>query len=302
MIFVGATRGFEFSCEFRNRNYESVGTAYTCYYPQVSVSNNSLSLENVSGNHLPDRNNDDVTALHVFKEKTLTKKLPKNIDRFFPNLEVIVWEAGYLTSVTADDLRVFPALKVLNLYINELTSLDANLFQLNPELSWISFSFNLIAHVGQNLLSNLNNLSHVNFNNNVCINETARTTQEIQELNVILTSKCSLSTTTSPPTTTTTTSLPTTSTATIKTTESACYIRCSVNNEIDDQNIIISEQGRAIDILNGVVNGLVEGKEEQTGTIEGLQQKITDQDKLINNFEKRIVELEKQMIEILAKP
>lgn len=302
-LFIGATRGFEFLCNFQNRNWEIVGTVYTCYVTEVSVSNNSFSLEAVQGDHLFGKNNGDVEALHVLKDATLSEQLPKHIETFFPNLSVIVWEVGYLTSVTADDLHSFPELKVLSLYINEIVSLDGDLFQHTPKLSWVSFSFNLIKNVGENLLANLDSLTYVNFLENNCINATAGSFQEIQEIKLNLSSQCSAFTTVSPSTT-----FPTTTTTTVAistpetTTEAACYVRCLVNDEIDEQNRLISQQAETIEILHETVNGLNDAKTEQTRIIDELQVTAANQNELISNFEARIAELEKQLKVILSRP
>lgn len=317
-IVIACTHGFQFGCNFQNRNWQIVGSVYSCNEAEISL-NNSLSLEYVVGNHLPGRTNNDVQALHAFRDATASRQLPKNIGKFFPNLSVLTWEVGQLTSITAEELESLVNLQVLNFYINNIVTLDGSLLQYTPKISWISFSFNLIINVGPNLLDNLDDLTFADFRNNECINSTAETPQEIQELIEKFSTQCLPLTTTTSTTTTTTTSTttaPTTSTSTpsttttqTTTTEAACFVRCSVNEEIDEQSLINAEQGQAIEDLKGVIEGLLNAKDDMQTTLGYLYEAKAEQfqtneelREIIIRSEKRIIELEKQMKEILAMP
>lgn len=241
-----------------------VGTVYTCWRAQISNYNNSTSLESVQQNHLEGKINSDVRALRVESDATRMKKLPKNIEGFFPNLEVLIWVYGNLMSITADDLKPFPEMKNLALWDNEIVSLDSDLFQHSPMLDVFHVTSNKIANVGHNVLANLNELREVWFSNNPCISFIAQTPQQIAELKQMLVAQC--------PSLTTTTQTTSTTTGVI------CDVSCTVNDEID-------ELVKVVEVLEKVNNE---------------QLRINDNQNLVNaKNEERISELEMHLREIM---
>lgn len=144
--------------------------------------------------------NYDVTAFGVYASKL--PRIPRGIELLFPNLRVLLWGDGKLSSISASDLEPFPNLQALNLYQNELVSLDGDFFKHTPNIVWVVFTSNLIQQVGYGIFDGLNMLAQVNFRNNSCIDFLASASTEIQDLKMKLSRQCSPATTTEAFTTT----------------------------------------------------------------------------------------------------
>lgn len=140
---------------------------------------------------MPGRNNDNV---RVFNSDTTHEfsSFPRNLERFFPNLEMI-GILGPLRSISAEDLAPWPNLILLNLAENSITTLESDLFQNSPKLLYLSFANNSIQTVGVDLLSKLNYLTSADFRGNICIDTFAETPEEIENLKVQLITQCSKS-------------------------------------------------------------------------------------------------------------
>lgn len=190
----------------------------------TSIDNGETTLESVQGTHLAGRSNADVKGLSVNNDR-FSKQLPKKIEAFFPNLIAIRWSEGNLESITADDFRPFPELKLLSFGNNKIASLDEDLFKHTPRLSHIEFFNNRITIVGEDLLSLLKELETVSFSKNRCIDESASTYEKLQEIKQKLLSQCSPSTKTYS-----------------SSTEKACNLRCSLDEEFDEIKNQLAEQ------------------------------------------------------------
>jgi Leucine rich repeat len=127
-----------------------------------------------------------------------------NLFDFFPNLRFINWQSITLNTISSSDIHLFSALEVIAIRYTQIVSIDGDLFQQNPKLRYISLAANQIQHVGENLLANLPLLEIVNFEGNICLSTIAMTQDSIQELNRELPIQCPPLITTEPPTTTTT--------------------------------------------------------------------------------------------------
>lgn len=160
-------------------------------------------------------------------------KLPRNLHKFFPNIDAIQISNGALTSISAADLAPFPNLMLFAAELNQIETLDGNLFQNTPKLIWVQFNNNLIYHVGANLLSNLNKLQFAYFGNNPCISITAESPQQIEKLKTELIKKCS--------------SFATTRTPVLLTTPAD---QCG---EVKDLNALVEDQRRNIKDLEDVI-------------------------------------------------
>lgn len=273
----------------------SAAPLYGCQSLQLSISNNSTTLESVQGNHLSGKSNTDVEFLLVQNDPIDNEELPRNIHTFFPNLLLIRWVSGNLKTVSADDLLPFPNLTGFSVWINKIESIEGNLFEHTPKLKWIDFQSNRITNVGPGIFDNLDQLRTIYFVQNYCIDQNAFTLQEIEELKQKLTIQCPQASTTQTSTSSTTEAI-STSTITIgTTTEGTCSVRCTVNDEIDSLMESFAEQTRFND--------------EQSKTNEKLQEinqetisRICELEDLVAKGDERILELERQMREVLAKP
>jgi hypothetical protein len=117
--------------------------------------------------------NDKIKALMIKKP---LERFPADIEKFFPNLEVLYFITGNIKSLTVDDLKVFPKLRVLDLGGQKLTYLQGDLLNFNPKLQMISFGANNIEVIERGLLAGLTDLKLAYFNKNPCINLMANRT------------------------------------------------------------------------------------------------------------------------------
>lgn len=273
MSFLTLSKGVEIYCTFNDFTWYpiSAGSVYNCYNAQVSISNSATTLESVRGVHQSGKSNTDVKVLYVEEDKTGIERLPSNIEKFFPNLVLIRWVRGSIRTVTAEDLRPFPELTGFSMFYNRIVSLDGDLFQYTPKLEWVDFERNQIANVGEDLLANLENLKRVWFHANTCIDSSAESPQAIQELKQALLTQCPFLVTTQTSSTT-----------------DDCNVRCTVNEEIDGLTAKLGDQSRIND--------------EFQETIQNSERRIHALEDLVAKSDERILELEKQVREILSLP
>jgi len=193
--------GMEVQCSLQDPFWIVVGEHYTCFATVTSV-DNSTSFTSVIANHAQGQNNSDVTAFAVDFNDELTF-FPRGIEQFFPNLRVIRWWVGNLTTIDSSTFQPFPDLELVDIGHNKLVSLDGNLFQHSPRLRVIWFNNNLLQNVGQGFLTGLTNLTMANFGENPCINVWAGTPEEIEDFRIQLPIQCPpLDPTPDPPSTT----------------------------------------------------------------------------------------------------
>lgn len=225
-VLVSLTCGLKFQCEFKAAVWTSIsGSHYNCLATIVN-SGNLASLEEVTGNHLSGRSNFDVRSIHVEGDRT-HNKIPRNLEKFFPNLLGLVWDDGNLTTISANDLKPFPYLRVLSIASNHVTKLDGDLFKYSPRLRYIRFHTNFFEHLGQDLLTDLNDLEWVDFTKNPCISMSASTTEQFEELNRQMPIKCP---------------------------QLECFVTRSANKDFDEMMSKLAEQDEQIKELNGKVS------------------------------------------------
>lgn len=176
------------SCEFVNKSWGIDFTIYTC--EAFAVQNPEVDeVTEILGDHLTGLSNDDVVAFSEIDYR-LFSKVPRDLERFFPNLVALRLQWTGLTTLSSEELAPWPNLEYLDVSINDIEELDADLFQYSPKLRWISFEGNSILKVGIGLLSSLNELTYINFLNNPCINVQAYTPELIENLQQQLLTQC----------------------------------------------------------------------------------------------------------------
>lgn len=146
----------------------------------------SHDLEGVSKNHVDGKTNADVIHFE-FEVESKIDVIPKNIDNFFPNIEVFKCPMCTISRVSSDDLKHFPKLKCFYLGHNKLTTIPGDLFKHTPNVEFIGLEFNQIEQVGAEFFSYFKNLKLLYFDNNVC-----STTQfsVVSEIEKEITEKC----------------------------------------------------------------------------------------------------------------
>lgn len=117
--------------------------------------------------------------------------MPKEIEKFFPDLEAIKIIMSNLKSIKKADLKPFSKLKELCLGKNDLETLDSDLFEFNRELRFVSFYQNKLKFIGEDILKPLKKLEDARFMYNCCISQEALKSSDIPELVDSLTKQCS---------------------------------------------------------------------------------------------------------------
>lgn len=144
---------------------------YTCEARVLKFEPENNVVSNTTQNHLSYRANSDVRSLKIMSQRL--EAFPKQIEKFFDNLEALYLANNFLTQIKSVDLEPFPQLTHLGLSNNQLVSLDSDLFRFTTKLEFINFDNNKILHVGMEIFDHLDNLSSVYLRNNVCINKTS---------------------------------------------------------------------------------------------------------------------------------
>lgn len=106
-------------------------------------------------------------------EDQIVNFMPKGLENFFPELEMLVVQNSKLKSIKKIDLQIFADLEYLNLKHNNLKALDGDLFEGNRNLMIIDFSGNRLMFIGNQLLVPLKNIKHAYFSDNNCIDDFA---------------------------------------------------------------------------------------------------------------------------------
>lgn len=187
LVSVPQTHGITIQCDFIMITWPVIGLQYFCS-PTIA-DGDELVLLNVTGVHLKGKSNDDVKALDFYLPLPHSR-IPKGIEKFFPNLIGFQWNSRNLETFTSNDIKPFPELQVLSIWGNKLISLDGDSFKHTPKLVFVQFSANLLEHVGYDLLQELNDLTYVYFSFNPCIDMLAETPESIAKLKVKLQIQC----------------------------------------------------------------------------------------------------------------
>lgn len=192
--FVFCAHAVKFNCNFKDYSWPPLNTKYTCE-PTVILDSSEITNA-ITGTHLrflqifwTYKNNGDVLAFYVYGQKTFNR-IPRGIERFFNNLEVLSWCNGLLTTIEDEDLKPFTKLIFLQLKYNKLIALDGDLFKHTPNMQVVSFALNVLELVDQGLLTKLTKLFYANFGYNPCINIFADTSDSMQYLKLQLQKQC----------------------------------------------------------------------------------------------------------------
>lgn len=187
IAFANCSYGVVFECDFITVEWTMIDKAYACA-PTLKKSKNEHVLDLARGEHHKGKANVDVQFLYL--QKINLQRLPREIEKIFPNLEGIELHNANVTSLVPEDLKPFPNLLVFSSYFNRIESIDGDLFKNNPKLKWVIFHANQLKHVGHDLFANLVDLEFVNFETNPCINMHGKGLKQLQEVNLALPIKC----------------------------------------------------------------------------------------------------------------
>lgn len=260
-------------CKFQNVSLALVGIGYTCEVVLAVKDLEIVEVTGIVGDHLPDRNNNDVKAIKM--NTAGLKSFLKSLDAFFPNLVYIEINDNILKSISSVDLAPFLGLKVFRAQSNLFQSLDGNLFENNPKLLWIDFSNNFIRNVGEDFFNYIIHLSAAYFGGNICIDEHPASFQLVEEFKPRMLSQCpplkqiEKSTTIAP------------------TTISSCSVRCTINGEVDDLEASTAEQASKIKQLESKAKTFETLAKKQSEQIEALSTLGKEQANVIEELNQR---------------
>lgn len=231
LVFLAAiTSSVEIQCSYSFYNYFNGGWPYACRATVISMENPTV-VTDITGIHLEGQGNADVQWFDI-RDHELFTTMPEGVEIFFPNLEAFDWTGGNVSNFDSSIFGQYKNLVRIALSRNKIVTLEGDLRQHTPKLKEFYLERNLLEHVGVDLLTGLTYLTNAYFNGNPCIDMTAYTPQQMEELKIQLSIRCPpLSATPDPPTTTIST-----------TTESKeCSIRCTLNEEVDEMKNRIEE-------------------------------------------------------------
>jgi hypothetical protein len=155
------------TCVFGSHTWPYVtGSFYQCNVQNREVFTASLvSIDDAIGTHTGDNDNDDVTQFYLNPAPNLVH-FPKDIDKVFPDLEVISIRYTKLQAITQDDLKVFPRLKFAYFTNSQLKVITADTFRFNTKLERIDLFSNLIFHIEPQTFDGLKRLTALHLNDN----------------------------------------------------------------------------------------------------------------------------------------
>lgn len=294
LVLLGCGQASIFRCVFEMSTIGAIGEVYICTASWEPQGQDTRILEKVEGKHLTGKSNANVEHLSV---ETRPDFIPKDIDKFFPNLKSLRWYKTNLSEISREDLRPFPQLIVLYLPVNQLLVIDGNLFSLTPNLRWISFIQNQIRHVGPDLLTNLNELERAFFNENPCIDDYASDREGIMRLNDLLPNACPLLETTTVPVASTT--IPSTTELSTNS-PGECSEACLKRIEVSEREISILHD--EISKLHDSNDRLNAENESQHNEIASLNDEVLKLRSFSEALAGRVEEIEKQLRELPSHP
>lgn len=109
--------------------------------------------------HLSGRTNLDVRGVN-YQNQRITF-IPTDMNRFFPNLEGLLFNECPIRSFSRENLRPFPRLRDFSIHSGELTTVSRDVFQNAPGLQFANLGRNSIANIGPGI--KLRNYSNKTF-------------------------------------------------------------------------------------------------------------------------------------------
>lgn len=143
---------------------------YSCNAENVTTTWNNRYVTEISGKHLPGMENKDVKFLSIFHQNC--HFIPKNLDRFFPNLEDLTIRKSNVQFLMTGDLDGLNKLKTFDVASNPIEHIGEDFFSGHSSITSISFHFCNIKKVDFGAFNDLKNLSSIDFEDNECIDTT----------------------------------------------------------------------------------------------------------------------------------
>jgi Leucine-rich repeat (LRR) protein len=172
LLKLSSVSSYTISCKYSDTQYYDqlrhillYPTSYQCYGSVSYECEESRNfIEGVSRNHLEGRKDSDVIFLEIAVGSKIDR-VPKNIDHFYPRLEIFKCSFCMVSQISSDDLKQMPNLNCIYLGHNQLKYVPSDLFKHNPNMKFIGLEGNPIQSIGPGLFENLPELWIMYFNN-----------------------------------------------------------------------------------------------------------------------------------------
>jgi hypothetical protein len=177
------------NCEFSSENeYQVIGKVYRCDSKNLSTTTEDDTVTETSGDHETGKDDTDVRLLKI--EQQNIPRLPKNLNKFFPDLVGLIIDSSNLRVISKHDLSAFSKLNILFIGHNRIENLDADTFEETPDIEWLVFTDNFTKRISDDVLKSLSKLNFANFLRNTYINRKAVNGHEIELLKEEIKVKC----------------------------------------------------------------------------------------------------------------
>ncbi|XP_070507881.1 uncharacterized protein [Chironomus tepperi] len=135
-------------------NYGVIRDLYTCEISgRLHITRRGTSINRIDGFHMQGKRTKEVQA---FKgDASIINYFPKDLEKQFPNLIVILLNLVQLKEIRQTDLKPFTDLRYLDLFENKIEFLEADLFKYNRRLEVIWLSNNKIKFIDDNVFQGL---------------------------------------------------------------------------------------------------------------------------------------------------
>lgn len=144
---------------------------YKCKVTYLHIdSKDHQFIQYVNGDHLDNKTNADVDGVGFTTFNI--DYLPRNLEKIFPNINIItaVWVG--LQELTNDDIKPFgEKLKYLWLNGNKIKAIESDTFADNPNLEVIVLQHNEIEKIERGAFDNLTQITALNLEHNKCISQ-----------------------------------------------------------------------------------------------------------------------------------
>lgn len=153
-------------CHFETKNVWTIQNVYTCE-AEIRLFGDPRVVSDVSGSHIGFKTNLNVTGLSIVNQTM--RDFLIDVEKFFPNLEVIRVQWTRLGEISVQDLAPFKALKQISFSNSLIQYINSDLFSHNSQLHSISFDNNPIRHVGHGAFNRLHQLASLRLGNTTCV-------------------------------------------------------------------------------------------------------------------------------------
>jgi hypothetical protein len=177
-LFALSSEALILDCTYSVRGFFNLPNLYTCTARVVFIGDPRHVTE-VSTNHLPGRNNNDVLGISIQNQNL--KFLPRNISNFFPNTQGFDVNYCGLEKIEKEDISGFKNLSTFYPADNNIRLIPNDMFEDNPLINFIAMGRNPIRHIAANVFDNLP-LTELYLNPLSCINAEAVNRSNVKDL------------------------------------------------------------------------------------------------------------------------